>query len=102
MARVVGLDGKEVSTRTLPGTVSFEAPGPGFYTVVTPDRTLRVAVNLFDMSVTSINRSNLASASSAPSIAERRFKIEPWMLLLFIALTVLSLEWVTYHRRLTV
>ncbi len=100
--RVLGLDGKEVPARAMGNGIAFEAPGAGFYTVVTPERVLRVAVNVFGGEMTSINRSKLAAQSETSEPAAARTRIEPWVLLLFIALALLTAEWMTYHRRLTV
>ncbi len=100
--RVLGLDGKEIPARALTQGISFEAPGAGFYTVVTPDRVLRVAVNLFDADVTSVNRSKLVAHNEVAESPAARTRFEPWVLLLFVALALLTIEWMSYHRRITV
>lgn len=101
-ARVLGLDGKEVSTRTLAGGVAFEAPAAGFYTAVSPERVLRVAVNLFDMDAIAINRSELRERQALGTATASGAGKEPWMVLLAVVLALLTIEWLTYHRKLTV
>ncbi|MFN0316695.1 MAG: hypothetical protein ACKVQA_16860, partial [Burkholderiales bacterium] len=101
-ARVLGMDGKEVPVRAMANGIAFESPGAGFYTVVTADRVLRVAVNVFSGENISVNRSNLVAQTENSEQPASRMRIEPWALLLFIALVLLSAEWMTYHRRITV
>ncbi|MSQ59079.1 MAG: hypothetical protein EXR36_05400 [Betaproteobacteria bacterium] len=100
--RVLGLDGKEIPVRAMANGIAFESPGAGFYTVVTADRVLRVAVNAFSGEMISVNRSHFAPHTEDSQQPAPRTRAEPWVLLLFVALALLSAEWMTYHRRITV
>lgn len=101
-ARVLGLDGKEVAARAMAHGTSFEAPGPGFYTLVSADRIVRVAVNLFESDAVSINRSALQQRERQAPPARLAGGAEPWRVLLGLALALLLFEWLTYHRKVTV
>lgn len=101
-ARVLGLDGKEVPARALATSTAFEAPAAGFYTLVSADRIVRVAVNLFDPDVIAINRSALPQREPLAPAAGGGRGMEPWIVLLGLALALLTLEWLTYHRKVTV
>jgi hypothetical protein len=84
------------------------ADQPGLYTVAQGDRRLRVAVNLASTARTSVNDSGFASdeitstASTVLAGTEVGPSEELWMALLLLALFLVVVEWVTYHRRLTV
>ena len=108
MAAVTDLEGSDIVAWPLSDRTVFLADQPGLYTVVAEDdRRLRVAVNLVSAERTSINDSGLATdeigttlavlASAEPGPSE-----ELWVFLLLLALFLVVVEWVTYHRRLTV
>jgi Ca-activated chloride channel family protein len=102
-ARVLDLDGREVATREVPGATVFDAAKPGLYTAVARDQRVRVAVNLLDPRVTSINRGRFTQATPpAAHDARATWAIDPWMLLLVLAAGLLLLEWWAYHHRVTV
>lgn len=101
-ARVLSLDGKEVPARALGASTSFDAPAAGFYTLVSADRVVRVAVNLFDRDVIGVNRSTLPQGEPPAAVATSGRGAEPWIVLVGLALALLTLEWLTYHRKLTV
>ena len=108
MAAVTDLEGSDVATWPLANRTVFMADQPGLYTVAQADRRLRVAVNLASTARTSVNDSGFTSdeitsaASTALADTEMGPSEELWMAFLLLALFLVVVEWVTYHRRLTV
>ena len=108
MAAVTDLEGSDVATWPLSNRTVFMADQPGLYTVAQGDRRLRVAVNLASTARTSVNDSGVTSdeiTSTASTVlvdTEAGPNEELWMALLLLALFLVIVEWVTYHRRLTV
>ena len=108
MAAVTDLEGSDVATWPLSNRTVFMADEPGLYTVAQADRRLRVAVNLASTARTSVNDSGFTSdeITSAASIVLADTEVGPneelWMAFLLLALFLVVVEWVTYHRRLTV
>jgi hypothetical protein len=102
-ARVTDLAGNDVPVAGAPGATAFDAREPGVFTAVTPDQRLRVVVNALDPKLTLVNASPLADAPTAPSAARAALlRTDPWVLLLIAAVALLCLEWLTFHRRITV
>ena len=101
-ARVVGADGKEVETRPIPRGSLVEMTRPGFYTAVTAQERLRIAVNVLDRKTTEVNRSGLQPATlpASQSAAGAR-SLDPWFALLLGAVLLLAFEWWSWNRRLT-
>lgn len=85
------------------GDIHFDAAKPGLYTVIGKDRPVRISVNLLDRRISAVNRSALAPA--VPESSERNASDELPLglsvLLLLIAAALLCVEWVAYHRRIT-
>ena len=108
MAAVTDLEGSDVATWPLSNRTVFMADEPGLYTVAQADRRLRVAVNLASTARTSVNDSGFTSdeITSAASTVLADTEVGPneelWMALLLLAFFLVVVEWVTYHRRLTV
>ncbi|MEC7846600.1 MAG: VWA domain-containing protein [Gemmatimonadota bacterium] len=108
MAAVTDLEGSDVATWSLSNRTVFMADQPGLYTVAQADRRLRVAVNLASTARTSVNDSGFTSdeitsaASTVLADTEAGPNEELWMAFLLLALFLVVVEWVTYHRRLTV
>ena len=108
MAAVTDLEGSDVATWPLSNRTVFMADQPGLYTVAQADRRLRVAVNLASTARTSVNDSRFTSdeITSAASTVLADTEVGPseelWMAFLLLALFLVVVEWVTYHRRLTV
>ena len=108
MAAVTDLEGSDVATWPLSNRTVFMADQPGLYTVAQADRRLRVAVNLASTARTSVNDSGFTSdeITSAASTVLADTEVGPseelWMAFLLLALFLVVVEWVTYHRRLTV
>ena len=108
MAAVTDLEGSDVATWPLANRTVFMADQPGLYTVAQADRRLRVAVNLASTARTSVNDSRFTSDEIASAVStvladtEAGPNEELWMAFLLLALFLVVVEWVTYHRRLTV
>jgi hypothetical protein len=101
-ARVVAADGRELSVRPVPGGSLVELDEPGFYTAVTAQQRLRVAVNVLDRKVTEVNRSGLAPVvPQTRTAAPASPPIDAWLLLMLAALALLAFEWWSWNRRLT-
>ncbi len=100
-ARVFAVNGSELPAMALDGEVHFDAATPGLYTVIGKDRPVRVAVNLLDRRISAVNRSALAPSTPAGGANVDELPIALSALLLIIALVLLCIEWIAYHRRIT-
>ena len=108
-ARVVDLEGNEVTSWPLLEQTVFVADEPGLYTASLGGRRLRVAVNVSDRSRSSVNDSQLGAidAAAGPTIDlsvldAGTWAEELWMTLLAVAALLVIAEWFTYHKRWTV
>jgi hypothetical protein len=80
-----------------------DAREPGVFTAGTPEHRLRVVVNALDPNLTLLNTTPIADAAQAlPQPRATRLRTDPWVLLLIAAVGLLCLEWVTFHRRVTI
>jgi len=102
--KVVGLEGEEVKAQWAHEATLFEVPQPGFFIVSSGDERVRVAVNLLDPHISALNESPLPPQTQDRERARpsARIAIDPWMLLLLIAVALLTIEWLTYNRRVTI
>lgn len=103
-ARVTGLDGRAVKTLSTPGVTMFDAARPEVFTVASNTGVVRVAVNVIDARLSDINRSRFLGkpAHFARALSASRFRIQPWVALIAVAVALLSFEWLTYSRRVSV
>ena len=99
-AEVFDIHGLRVDTRAAPGATLIEVQEPGIYTAMAGDRRVRAVVSVTDAAVTAVNTIRLQADASAlhasPSV------VDPWQGILLAAALLLTLEWWTYNRRLTV
>ncbi|SVD63273.1 uncharacterized protein METZ01_LOCUS416127, partial [marine metagenome] len=108
MAEVADLEGNSVAASSLPGRTVFTASEAGLFTVVASDRRVHVAVNLTSQRHSSVNASNFGpEVDSSPiemPFGGREVEENPklWVTLLVVATLLVTGEWFTYHRRLTV
>jgi len=91
------------ATATAGGTL-FEAPTPGIYVVTSGQQRLIVVANVIDPRVTQINASRIGPAGASLKSIDRtrRSWPEPWIWLLGLAFVLLTVEWATFSRRVTV
>jgi hypothetical protein len=101
-ARVFAMDGSEIPVVTVDGRSYFEAPQSGLYTAIGVDRPLRIAVNLLDRRISGVNQSAAATAAApAATGAADGLPLGLSALLLILATALLCIEWLAYHRRIT-
>jgi hypothetical protein len=102
-ARVFAMNGSELPVMAIDGDIHFDAAAPGLYTVIGKDRPVRISVNLLDRRISAVNRSALAPAIPESSEREAADELPLGLsaLLLLIAAALLCVEWVAYHRRIT-
>jgi len=100
-AKVIAMDGSEITTRNTGGATRFQAAEPGIYTALSIRGRIMVVVNALDSGLTQVNRSAIGAAlgqASAPQFPP----IDSWLVLMAGAVLLLGLEWFSYNRRLTV
>ena len=105
---VTDLEGKSVQTNSIDQVTSFEARAPNLYSVNQGENTFWMPINLTNPRVTLVNESKLESASrlDTDGLVDTEFESQAdpalWRMLALIACVLVILEWVTYHRRITV
>jgi hypothetical protein len=106
---VVPLENAEIRTsdgRAMPsqrdfGNTVVRISEPGLYTAARGDTTVHVAVQLASPALSNVNASIFKDGTrSMPG--QSRVHRELWFFMLIGAVVLLSLEWLTYHRRITV
>jgi len=99
-AQVRTTDGTTVPSEQQLGKTVFRTNQPGLYTVSQGDTRLQIAVNMTDPNLSNINQS--AFRSGAPAVQARGWlRHELWFYMLLAAIILISVEWLTYHRRIT-
>jgi hypothetical protein len=98
-----GADHRVAATATARGTL-FEAPRPGVYVVGNGPQRLIVVANVSDPRVPQINYSRIGpdGANLKSTDRARPSWPEPWIWLLGLAFVLLTVEWATFSRRVTV
>jgi hypothetical protein len=98
-----GADRRVAATATARGTL-FEAPRPGVYVVSNGPQRLIVVANAIDPRVTQINYSRIGPDGANFKSTDRWHASwpEPWIWLLGLAFVLLTAEWATFSRRITV
>lgn len=102
-ARVLAMDGAALPVTTVEDRSFFEAAQPGLYTAIGNDRPLRITVNLLDRRISNVNQSVVPTAAApaqAGTVSAIPFGLSALLLMLVVGL--LCVEWVAYHRRITV
>ena len=99
-AQVRTIDGNTVPSGQQLGNTVFEAIQPGLYSATQGDQRVHLAVNLTNPAFSDINRSVFKTDRAAG--AERYWlRRELWFYMLVAAVVLMSIEWFTYHRRIT-
>ncbi|MBI1875847.1 MAG: VWA domain-containing protein [Acidobacteria bacterium] len=93
-------DGRPVRTSRSSSVTVFDA-APGVYFARSNGETTPIVVGLTSRTVSDVNHSAFRNVP-APSAAQRLGGRELWPTLLLIAMGLATLEWFTYHRRITV
>jgi hypothetical protein len=103
-ARVVAMDGSELPVVNVDKRSFFDATQPGLYTAIGKDRPIRIAVNLLERRISDVNRTAVATATTETAAADGKsdWPLGLSALLLILAAALLCVEWVAYHRRVTV
>jgi len=99
-AQVQTIDGKTVASEQQLGKTIFLANEPGLFAGVRGDTRVHVAVNLANPAFSDVNRSIFKTDRTA---ARQQFWLrrELWFYMLLAAAVLISIEWFTYHRRIT-
>ncbi|PYS02613.1 MAG: hypothetical protein DMG16_08205 [Acidobacteria bacterium] len=99
-AQIRTIDGKLVSSEQQLGKTIFLANEPGLFAGAQGDTRVHVAVNLANPRFSDINRSVFRTDRTA---AREQFWLrrELWFYMLLAAAVLISIEWFTYHRRIT-
>jgi hypothetical protein len=99
-AEVRTADGKAVTSSTQLGSTVFHTTEPGLYIATAGDARLPIAVNLTNPDLSNVNRSALKESTAAAPTASWLHN-ELWVYMVLAALILISVEWFTYHRRIT-
>lgn len=99
-AQILTTDGKTIPSEQQLGSTVFQASQPGLYTAVQEDTRVHVAVNLVNPNLSNVNQSSLRT-STATAQPRAWFSHELWFYMLLAAIALISVEWYTYHRRIT-
>ncbi|MBI4471820.1 MAG: VWA domain-containing protein [Acidobacteria bacterium] len=99
-AQIRTMDGQTVPSEQQLGKTLFNAPEPGLYAVNHGDNRVHVAVNLANRTFSDVNRSVFQGDRIAVS-EQRLLRRELWFYMLLLASVLISIEWFTYHRRIT-
>ena len=101
-ASIKSFNGESVAAKTNLGSTWFECLEPGLFVASSGDASIHVAVNLSSHGISDLNRSMLAEQNSDATLNRRLLHRELWVYLLLICIVLITLEWWTYHRRITV
>jgi Aerotolerance regulator N-terminal len=99
-AEVRTADGKVVPSNTQLGATVFHVDDPGLYIATAGDARLPIAAHLTNPDLSNINRSALKETSVALPPTSWLHQ-ELWVYMVLAALILISVEWFTYHRRIT-
>ena len=103
-ARVTDGGGTPVPAAATAHGVVFEASRADVFTVSVPGRQIVVVAGLPDPHFALINRTHLngpADPAPAGRTTARSWDLEPWMMLLLLAIAFLLAEWAVFSRRLS-
>jgi hypothetical protein len=99
-AQIQTFDGKTIPSEQQLGKTVFQADEPGVYAATQGNARLHVAVNLVNPALSDVNRSTFKDQkiTTGPRYWLGR---ELWFYMLLVAVSLLTIEWFTYHRRIT-
>jgi hypothetical protein len=93
-------DGRAVPARRVLEDTVFEAAGPGLFFAHRGEERVPIVVGL-DEAATGVNASEFAGQAPAAASSTTTGGREWWPVMLAVAFALAALEWVTFHRRLT-
>jgi hypothetical protein len=100
-AEIKALNGNRLESHASGNATVFEAPEPGLYVATHEESRQYVAVNLASAQYSNLNR--IASQKDKPApVTAGWLEQELWFYMIGAAVLLLALEWVTYHRGITV
>jgi hypothetical protein len=99
-AQIRTIDGKTIPSDQQLGMTVFQTSEPGLYAATQGDDRIHVAVNLANPAFSDVNRSVF---KTDPKAAGQHYWLrrELWFYMLLAAVALISVEWFTYHRRIT-
>jgi hypothetical protein len=99
-AQIRTIDGKIIPSDQQLGQTVFQTMEPGLYTATQGDQRLHLAVNLANPTFSDVNRS-VFKTDRAAATQHYWLRRELWFYMLVGAVVLIGIEWLTYHRRLT-
>ena len=99
---VFDAEGREVPSRRIGSDLSFRAAEPSLYYVAGGGREVVVAASLLDRAASDLNRSAWAGEPAAAMPPASAPVSVLWPILALFALVLLVVEWVAFHRHVTV
>ena len=99
-AQVRNIDGTALEVHAkLNGSV-FQTDEPGLYVASNEEVRQHIAVNLASRQYSDVNR-RVTEGTAASAVSRGWFQHELWLYMLGAALLLITAEWFTYHRRVT-
>ena len=99
-AQIRTIDGKVIPSDQQLGQTVFQTTEPGLYAATQGDQRVHVAVNLANPTFSDINRS-VFKTDRAAATRQYWLRRELWFYMLVGAVVLIGIEWLTYHRRMT-
>jgi hypothetical protein len=99
-AQIRTIDGKVIPSDQQLGETVFQTSEPGLYAATQGDQRVHVAVNLANPTFSDVNRSVFKTDKTAAT-GHNWLRRELWFYMLVAAMALISIEWFTYHRRMT-
>jgi Ca-activated chloride channel homolog len=99
-AQIRTIEGKSVPAEQQLGKTVFVTNDPGLYAGTQGDTRVHVAVNLANPAFSDVNRSVFKTDRSAATTT-LWLRRELWFYMLVAAMMLITVEWFTYHRRIT-
>jgi hypothetical protein len=99
-AQIRTIEGKNIPSDQQLGKTLFQTSDPGLYAASQGDERMHVAVNLSNPAFSDVNRSVFKTDQR---VSEQHYWLrrELWFYMLVAAVVLVSVEWFTYHRRVT-
>jgi hypothetical protein len=99
-AQIRTIDGTVIPSEQQLGQTVFQTGEPGLYAATQGDQRVHVAVNLANPTFSDVNRSVFKTDRAAAN-GHYWLRRELWFYMLVAAVALISIEWFTYHRSMT-